>query len=176
MRSKTVLTTVILGIVLCGATGAKTQETGEASKQVAPKQLTAYRVDFSLNELEDAKTLNTRRYSMNLTDDNNGQDLKIGTRVPVQSDNGKFEYLDVGTSIRARLESWKTPLALDVRAEISNFATPDEATRGGHPLLRQMVISGSTIIVPDKPIIIGSVDDPNSKREYQLAVTVTKLR
>jgi hypothetical protein len=27
-----------------------------------------------------------------------------------------------------------------------------------------------------KPMLLGSVDDPNSKRQFQLEVTVTKLR
>jgi hypothetical protein len=39
-----------------------------------------------------------------------------------------------------------------------------------------MIISGSTLVISDKPVIIGSVDDPNSKRQFQLEVTVTKLR
>jgi hypothetical protein len=30
--------------------------------------------------------------------------------------------------------------------------------------------------VPGKPMVIGSVDDPDSKRTFQLEVTVTKLR
>jgi hypothetical protein len=38
-----------------------------------------------------------------------------------------------------------------------------------------MVIIGSTIIIPGKPVIIGSVADPNSNREFQLEVTATKL-
>jgi hypothetical protein len=30
--------------------------------------------------------------------------------------------------------------------------------------------------LPGKPMVVGSVDDPNSKREFQLEVTVTKLK
>jgi len=61
--------------------------------------------------------------------------------------------------------------------EVSNFANPEQGTRGAvQPLLRQMVISGTPQIIFDKPMIVGSVDDPNSKREYQLEVTATKLR
>jgi len=159
-------------LVLCGAIQA--QENND--KPAPPKQVAAYRLDFSINELEDGKKINTRHYSTNLTDDNTTQELKIGTRVPVESGDGKFDYLDVGTNIRARLVSFKLPMSMDVRAEISNFATPDESPRNGHPLLRQMVISGNPTVITDKPIIIGSVDDPNSKREYQLEVTVTKLK
>jgi len=44
------------------------------------------------------------------------------------------------------------------------------------PVLRQLKIESSTIGIPGKPLIIGSVDDPGSKKQFQLEVTVTKLR
>jgi hypothetical protein len=194
MHRRAALFAVIMGTVLCVVPLTRAQdETSSPKEQPAPKQdlngaaktspsqrqAMAYHLDFSVDELEDGKKLNTRRYSMNLTDaesESGGQDLKIGTRVPIQSENGKFEYLDVGTTIRARILNWITPVILDVNAEISSFASPDEATRSGHPLLRQMRIGASTALILNKPMIIGSVDDPNSKREYQLELTVTKLQ
>jgi len=39
-----------------------------------------------------------------------------------------------------------------------------------------MIISGSTILIYDKPMVVGAVDDPNSKRQYQLEVTATKIK
>jgi hypothetical protein len=140
--------------------------------------LGAYRLTFSINELEDGKKINTRRYSMNLADAVvGGQSLKIGTRVPVQSEQGKFQYLDIGTNINARLINWAKPLGLSVNAEISSFPASNEGTASGPPpLIRQLRIEGSTVIIPDKPMIIGSVDDPDSKRQFQLEVIVTKLQ
>src|SRR5207245_1444220 len=66
-------------------------------------------------------------------------------------------------------------LTLDVRVEVSSLASADQVTRG-QPLVRQMVLSGRTLVVPDRPVVIGSVDDPNSKREFQLDVTLTNLK
>jgi len=43
-------------------------------------------------------------------------------------------------------------------------------------VVRQIKISGDTLLIIGKPILIGSVDDPNSRRQFQLEVTVTKLR
>jgi hypothetical protein len=142
------------------------------------KPLGAYRLAFSINELEDGKKINTRRYSMNLTDGGGGgRNLKIGTRVPVQAEQGKFEYLDIGTNINAQIRNWETPLGLYVNAEISSFPASNEGRASGiPPLIRQLRIEGTTVIVPDKPMIIGSVDDPDSKREFQLEVLVTKLQ
>lgn len=149
-----------------------------SSKPNSPKPLGAYRLDFSINELEDGKKINTRRYSMNLTDGGGGgRNLKIGTRVPIQTEQGKFEYLDIGTNINAQIRNWETPMGLYVNAEISSFPASNEGKASGiPPLIRQLRIEGTTVIVPDKPMIIGSVDDPDSKRQFQLEVVVTKLQ
>jgi hypothetical protein len=43
-------------------------------------------------------------------------------------------------------------------------------------VIRQLKIGGSTLVVVGKPMVLGIVDDPNSKRQFQLEVTMTKLR
>jgi len=81
---------------------------------------------------------------MNLNSDNSNE-LKIGTRVPVESKQGEFQYIDVGTSIWSRIEERSGAIDLSVRAEISNFANPEQTP--GHdmlPLLRQLKISAGT--------------------------------
>jgi len=51
-------------------------------------------------------------------------EVKIGTRVPVESKQGEFTYLDVGTGIWCGLEERANGLAISVRAEISNLPYP----------------------------------------------------
>ncbi len=174
MQTRFLTSTIMLGMLLGAGLSSAAQDA--AAKPSQKKEITAYHLDFSINELEDGKKLNSRHYSMNLTDGGGGKDLNIGTRVPVQTEEGKFQYLDVGTHISAHMSAWASPTTLDVNAEVNSFATPDEPTHGGRPLLRQVRISGSTAIVLDKPMVIGSVDDPASKRTFQLEVTVSKLK
>ncbi len=143
----------------------------------APKT-EAYRLDFSVNELEDGKKINTRHYSMDLTK-NQPQDIKIGTRVPVENVNreGETQYMDVGTNISGRLQVHNDQLELFVNAEVTDFAIPEQATgHASHPVIRQLKIGGSTLVVLGTPMIIGSADDPNSRRQFQVEVTMTKLR
>ena len=77
-------------------------------------------------------------------------------------------------------EALGNDVSLNVRSEISNFARPSQEgsvpRETEPPILRQLKIDASTVAVLGKPIVIGSVDDPNSKRQFQLEVTVTKLR
>jgi hypothetical protein len=122
-----------------------------------------------------SKAWATRQYSMNLNADD-ANEIKIGTRVPVEAKQGEFQYLDVGTNIWCRIGERANGLPLSVRAEISNFALPDQQTQNSHPVLRQLSIRASTLAQLGKPMVVGSVDDPNSKRQFQLEVTVTKLK
>lgn len=158
------------------STGSTSASSTKSAAPEAPKPVEAYRLDFSINEMEDGKKMNTRQYSMTLTK-SQPQSIKIGTRVPVESKQGEFQYLDVGTNIIGRLQTHNDQLELIVETEMSNFAIPDQAQgHESHPLIRQLKIGGSTLVVLGKPIVIASADDPNSKRQYQVEVTMTKLR
>jgi hypothetical protein len=150
----------------------------ENSSQGPGKQKSAYRLDFSLNELDDGKKLNTRQYSLSLIpSDVNGalNQLKIGTRVPVELKQGEMEYLDIGTSIYARMIDKGDFFQLEVTADLSNFASPQPDKGTAAPLIRQLRINANTIIIPGKTTSLGSVEDPNSKRQFQLDVVATKL-
>ena len=175
MLKQRLLCAIFMLLIVCGLQPLTRAQ--DASPATVPKALpvvSAYHLDFAVDELQNGKKINTRRYSMNLTEEGKSRELKIGTRVPIESD-GKINYLDVGTLIAAQIVSWQTPLSLDVVVEISSFATPDEAMRAAHPLLRNVQISARTPVVFGKAIVVGSVDDSNSDRQFQLEVTVTKL-
>ena len=173
-----------LGLMICCGMAAHAQDSAPTKSTAetkpaavaADRPVHAYRLDFSVNELEDGKKINTRQYSLNLNADD-ANEIKIGTRVPVEAGHEQFQYMDVGTSIWCRIGERPDGVPLSVRAEISNFAIPDQAT--GHesrPAIRQFKINASTLALPGKPMIVGSVDDPNSKRQFQLEVMVTKLK
>jgi hypothetical protein len=180
-RAFAVWTIAILGFLIgLGAKGHAQDNAAKSEKDSAAaerdKPVHAYRLDFSVNELEDGKKINSRQYSLNLNADD-ANEIKIGTRVPVEAAHEQFQYMDVGTSIWCRIGERPDGIPMTVRADISNFAIPDQGT--GHesrPVVRQFKINASTLAVPGKPIVVGSVDDPNSKRQFQLEVTVTKLR
>ncbi|SRR6266496_633976 len=158
------------------------QENNPGAAKVKPVQ--PYRLDFSFNELADGKPINTRRYSMNLTAGQSNE-IKIGTRVPVATGSNpnipsptQYQYMDVGTNIWAQLREHGDELILAVRGENSNLdiETGQHSGTVAPPVVRQIKIDGDTLLVIGRPMMIGSVDDPNSKRQFQLEVTVTKLR
>ena len=188
MRRTLALFVAVVSIGLCcGLYTARAQEDSnkEAPAPAAKNQpVQPYRLDFAFNEVADGKVVNTRRYSMNLTAGESNE-IKIGTRVPVSSTSSpgtdfvQWQYIDVGTNIWAQLREHGDELVIVVRSDVSNFDTSNESeyVKGSnHPIVRQIKISGSTLLVVGKPILIGSMDDPNSKRQFQLEVTATRLK
>ena len=164
---------------------AHSQDAKESPKP-ADRQFKAFRLDLSINEIADGKKINSRHYSMNVTakNGNNYEQLKIGSRVPVQSD-GKLDYLEIGTAISVELGSqlidltgtegkeWG-PTTLNINAELTSFADQDSG-KGEPRLIRQVHLAGTSPLITDKPILVASADDPDSKHEFQLVVTATKL-
>jgi hypothetical protein len=178
----------LLAVTMAWCSGRKPVQAQDSTpKAEAPKPVQAFRLDFSLNELEDGKKINSRHYSINVSVPGESREVKIGSRVPVATGsigssnalvNTQYQYIDVGTSISSELKEHGDELELRVGAEISNLdAVPHDGNI--HPLtpvVRQIKITGSTVVVPGKPIVIGSADDPTSNRQFQLEVTATKLK
>lgn len=195
MQRMIALWLIAVTMIFCGAKASQGQDQGQNANETkaskAPSQeskspseqhlknVQPYRLDFALNELEDGKRTNSRHYAMNLTS-GSADAIKIGTRVPVPTSaegNSTFQYMDVGTDIWANLRETMNDVQLEVRSEISNL---DVSAGREHsnlpPVVRSIKINGTTLLVTGKPMLIGSVDDPNSNRQFQLEVTATRLR
>jgi hypothetical protein len=144
------------------------------------KPVHAYRVDFSLNELEDGKKINTRHYSMHVnTGDRNQVKISTGTRVPGEAAatsgvpvEAQSDFVNISTHIYCRVQERGDEVLLAVESVISNVLTAPKV----RPVNRDFDIVGSTVATLGKPIVIGSVDDPTSNHEFQLEVTATKVK
>jgi hypothetical protein len=171
----------VLGIGICLSirpASAQEDEAPKAKSDASEKALNAFRLDFTLSELEDTKKINTRHYSMHLVPGYTpNTEIKIGSRVPVEAKpGGEIQYIDVGTNIWARMTERGEAIQLEVRADLSNIASSDQEGRMATPVVRQLNIGASTVATSGRPTVLGIVDDPNSKRQFQLEVTVTKLK
>ena len=161
---------------------ATSEEEAKQKAESEERQVSAYRLDFTVNEIEDGKKINARQYSMNSRSGGDWTVLKIGTRVPLETGQNQFQYLDVGTNIRCRLRdradmtNLTGDVSLEATADLSNFAVPEQQGQSKQPVIRQLRIEASTLATLGKSVVLGVVDDPNSKRQFQLEVTVTKLR
>ena len=182
MVKKTVLAfTLTVTILAAGPARLWAQKADSPKAPDEEKVASAYRLDFSLNEMDDGKKVNTRQYSMH-SRSGDWNEIRIGTKVPVESKQGEFQYLDVCMNLRCRLTDRSDAallgenVSLKVSADLTNFAIPEQQQQTMHPAIRQMRMEASTIALLGKTMVVGVVDDPNSKHQYQLEVTVTKLK
>lgn len=164
-------------VTLTGAQDASAPHSTQNAQAEAPPN--AYRLDYTLTELQAGKKVDARQYSVNIGAEGRERAMgriQIGTRVPVSTKaDGTVDYLSVQTTISGTLYMRDGVQVLDTVCDVSSVA-PDKTGFGGHPILRTLTINNSTPLVEGKPVLVGTADDPNSDREFQLEVKVTELK
>jgi hypothetical protein len=186
MIKKAPLAASIAALVFCVAiaSAAPPQDTGSPKAEATPQAQTAprsYRLDYTLTESQDGKKIDSRQYSIIIGGGTqNGRPwqghLRIGTRVPVVTkSDGTIEYVDVGTKINGFIFMRDGAQVLNTDCDVSSVV-PDEAKVDGRPILRTLMISNETPVTVGKAVTVGTADDPNSKRKFQLEVTVTEIK
>lgn len=164
-------------------TPAWAQEPNAARQSASPQVEAgshAYRLDYTLAELENGKRVDSRHYSMDVGGGDQAQrsigHVEIGTRVPIESkSDGTVQYMDVGTKITGALYMRGGIELLDTSCDISSVA-PEQTNTSGRPVLRTLQVNNVMPLVQGKSLLVGTADDPNSNREFQLEVTVTELK
>jgi hypothetical protein len=162
----------------------KTDNTGSAAPNgnaAVNKPLNVYRLDFALSEFVDGKKVNTRNYTVTAREDEMNK-LRSGARYPVASatvDKGtQFQYLDVGVSIDCRVVERGGYLELNAVVDSSVIEGADAnsvpSPRIDQPVIGQMKSDIRSLIRPGTPTMVSSMEDPASKRRFQLDVTATK--
>ena len=141
----------------------------------APKPITAYRLEFSVRELENGKRVNSRNYMM-MAEDGSFARIRVGNRVPFQTSKDQYQYNNVGMNIDCRPHEQQEGVALDVTVDISSVAPPSETAPSYNPVFRSSRSEVQTVLAFGKPTLITSLDDVESNRHYEIEVTATKVK
>jgi hypothetical protein len=148
-----------------------------AQNQEPPK---FYKLDFVVKEVEAAKVLNARTYSIIVSTDTPSHEhssIRTGSRVPTSTLPGSTQvtYLDVGVNIDAwSVREVQNEVSLTVVADISSVL--QESTTSTLPIIRQNKWNSSVVVPIKKPTIIFSSDDATTKRQTQLELSATPIR
>jgi hypothetical protein len=167
---------ILLG--LCALAQDKPADKPVSEPQIKQdRPVSYYKVEFVLRELQDGKAINTRNYLMTIENGDRGE-AKVGARVPVTTgEHGQFQYLDVGININCRVVGRDDYASLRSMIEISSFALPEQASGGNsQPVVRQMRSDLAAVVPLSKQTVIGIIDDANSTKRYEIAVTATKMK
>jgi len=144
-----------------------------AEDAVPPK---FYKLDFVVKEVEGAKAVNARTYSVIVSTQNKGRACSIRTGAKVPYSTGKeYMYLDVGVNIDClNLVETQSGLSLWVEAEISNVV-PGATSNPDRPYVRQNKWGSTAVVLLKKPTVIFSSDDLTGKDQTQLELTATPI-
>jgi hypothetical protein len=101
--------------------------------------------------------------------------LRVGSRVPITTDKGT-NYMDVGLNVDVdHVAEVDGKLAGTLSLEMNNLAPPEQGQPGtAPPLVRNLRLRSPFSVTPGKPANVGTIDDVNSKRRFQVEITATR--
>jgi len=149
-----------------------------------------YRVTYTLTELEAGKTVSTQHFSM-LLGDGEHTSMKEGNKIPIATGtyaNGvattspsseiqtQFTYLDVGMNFDATIMVTGNSVRLKSKVEDSSLDQPVTIAGVTEPVVRQSVLDGTSTLTLDKPLMLGTIDIPNTARHMDIAVLVEQIK
>jgi type II secretory pathway component GspD/PulD (secretin) len=144
-----------------------------------------YRLTYTVTEMDGTQRIGTQHFSMILA---SGQQttLKQGSKVPIatgsSSSSGagapiqtQFTYLDIGMNFDATLSALGDGVSLKTRVEQTSIAQEKSGVGEQDPIVRQTSLAGSSVLVPGKPLMLGSVDIAGSTRHLDIEVVMEQL-
>lgn len=146
-----------------------------------PKQ--TYRLTYTVTESDAGKRIGVQHFSVVVV---TGQQvtLKQGDKVPVLTGSyekesamqqTQFTYLDVGMNFDSTLDKFANGLRLRAVVERSSIAESQVNAPGQDPIVRQTQVKGTSVIIPGKPQILGSIDIAGSTRHMDIEVVAEPL-
>jgi hypothetical protein len=134
-----------------------------------------YKIDFTIRDTGDAGAKSGRKYSMLITEHQKSV-FRVGNRVPTatstQGLSSQFTYIDVGVNIDCVIEERDSKVAIHADLDLSNAVNPNAAP---NPTISQIKLVIDTTLVPGKPSVVASFDDPVTSRKFEVEATATKM-
>ena len=175
-----------LVLALAGAAGIRRAAAQESAKPEAVelKSVDSYNIEFTVNELDSGKKINSRSYYMQIPNHpahtgtppwTEWKRLRVGSQVPIPGGEHGITYKDVGMDIDCRyFLMGNGKLTMATMWEYSSLAG-DQGQATTTPVFRHVHSDGEAVVGLDKPTVISEVDDVASTHRYVFEVKVTKL-
>lgn len=181
MQKRWILNAVVVSLIAVASVGAQVSTLPQNGAKSEPETRAYYRLVFNVREVEDQKVINNREYA---TTQANGPGKKArirsNSKVPFETNNNQYQFFDLGVNIDCfDLQEANGAVTVTVQTEISNAVTaPASATTATAkvPVIRNFTWVADVVLPLRKPTIIFSSDDPSSKRQMQIELTVTPVK
>jgi hypothetical protein len=131
-----------------------------------------YKLDFVIKEVEGTKVLNSRSYSMVISN-RDRSNIRAISKVPFANKQGastEVQQISVGVSIDVRdVKEVDGRLLFATSVEIS--AVAGDGTAQATPIIRQNTWGSTVVAAFKKPTLIFASDNTDSKRQMQVELT-----
>jgi hypothetical protein len=147
------------------------------------REIGVYKMEFTLRDSTDPLAKSGRKYSL-LINGGNKAVMKVGNRVPattggtggIGQGGGQFTYLDIGVNIECIVEERNGKYLVHADLDMSTVVPAEKSGSGlPNPTISQIRISINTTLLPGKPTMVASFDDPSTARKFDVDVTLTKM-
>jgi hypothetical protein len=134
----------------------------------------SYKLEFVVKEVEGAKTLNSRAYSMVALGDKSDSSIRTSSRIMVTRQNGPNSSQTLNVDLGVRID---TRVITEADNRLSLYVKVDVTSSSGDPSAPNLPVTrqnqwGSTLVVPlKKPTLIFSSDFLDAKQQMQIEVT-----
>jgi type II secretory pathway component GspD/PulD (secretin) len=142
-----------------------------------------YRLTFTITDFEGATKTGTHHFSLV---DASGQraTMKQGRKVPVLT--GKFDkdssgsetqftYLDVGMNFDVTVNPYAGGLMMKSKIEQSSVGQETSEIGPHEPIVHQAVIEGVSMLALGRPLVLGTLDVPDSQKHMEISVLAEPL-
>jgi type II secretory pathway component GspD/PulD (secretin) len=139
-----------------------------------------YRLIYTITETEEDKRVGSQNFAITVVSGARTT-IKNGSKIPVATGSyssgasgtqTQFTYLDIGLNIDASLAESVNGVRLRTKVERSSVIEDKPVSIVNEPIVRQMVLEGTSILIPHKQVMLGSLDIPGSTRHLELGVTL----
>jgi hypothetical protein len=179
----------ILGIALmlsCGSAIVSAQTDALAPKASAPTTETAqmtYRLTYALTEMDGSKRVGTQRFALTVNPGKEGR-IRLGSKVPITTESSnpsslapaQVQYQDVGLYIIVRLKESAAGVLVDSDVQQTGVSEEPSTVGRGDPVIRQANLQNTALLTIGKPVMLGSLDVPGSKRHLDIEVVLEVVR
>ena len=141
-----------------------------------------YRLTFTITEMDGSKKINSQHYVMAGDADAPPTELKLGTKIPIETgasganalpSQTQISYIDIGLNVRARL--WQFANGLELSSKISQSAVDSQQSLLKSPVIRQTDLVSTVLLTENKPTTLGMMDELGTTHRLQIEVEVTKI-
>lgn len=143
-----------------------------------------FRLTYTITEVDGGKRVGTQHFAM-LVVSGQRTTMKQGNKVPVAtgtynagtaSSQTQFTYLDVGMNFDATLDESVNGVRLRSKVEQSSIGEDKSIAGVQEPIVRQAVLEGTSVLTAGKPLILGSMDIPDSTRRLDIEVVMEVVK